>query len=122
MKLNGEFGVQRKACARVSGGAHNKHKEGDDFREAIYRVTVVTSDGLQPVIIRGVGCSLLSVRGLKTEIDGANERIKQEYQEIRGRDRNYLIDALSPEELTKKKMISKRLRFILILIFIKNRS
>jgi Protein of unknown function (DUF901). len=60
------------------------------------------------LIVRGEGCSLLSARELKAEIEGANERVKQEYHEIQGRDRNYLIDALSPElkqqveELIKK--------------------
>jgi len=74
-----------------------------------YNITVATSDGLQQIIIRGAGCSLLSARELKAEIDGVNERIKQEYKEKQGRDRNYLIDALSPEakqqmeELTKKE-------------------
>lgn len=74
-----------------------------------YNITVATSDGLQQIIIRGAGCSLLSARELKAEIDGANERMKQEYQGIQGKDRNYLIDALSPEakqqmeELTKKE-------------------
>jgi ribosomal protection tetracycline resistance protein len=74
-----------------------------------YNITVATSDGLQQIIVRGAGCSLLSARGLKLEIDRANEKIKQEYQEKQGRNRNYLIDALSPEakhqmnELTKKE-------------------
>ncbi|MCX7708331.1 MAG: TetM/TetW/TetO/TetS family tetracycline resistance ribosomal protection protein [Clostridia bacterium] len=74
-----------------------------------YNITVATSDGLQQIIIRGAGCSLLSARELKAEVDGANERIKQEYQEVRGRDRNYIKDALSQEakqqmeELTKKE-------------------
>mgnify|MGYP005835278255 CR=1 FL=1 len=74
-----------------------------------YNITVATSDGLQQIIIRGAGCSLLSARELKAEIDRTSERIKQEYQVIQGRDRNYLIDALSPqakqmiEELTKKE-------------------
>lgn len=74
-----------------------------------YDITVATSDGLQQIIIRGAGCSLLSARELKAEIDRANERIKQEHQEMRGGNRNYLIDALSPEakqqmeELVKKE-------------------
>jgi len=73
-----------------------------------YKIAVATSDGLQQLIVRGEGCSLLSARELKAEIEGANERVKQEYHEIQGRDRNYLIDALSPElkqqmeELIKK--------------------
>ncbi|SHI99115.1 translation factor GTPase family protein [Desulfosporosinus lacus] len=61
-----------------------------------YNITVATSDGLQQLIIRGAGGALLSARELKVEIEGANERLKQEYQEAKGIDRNYLVDALSP--------------------------
>ncbi|MCB8818567.1 translation factor GTPase family protein [Desulfosporosinus shakirovi] len=61
-----------------------------------YNITVATSDGLQQIIIRGAGCALLSARELKVEIDGANDRLKQEYQEVKGMVRNYLVDALSP--------------------------
>lgn len=74
-----------------------------------YNIAVATSDGLQQIIIRGFGCSLLSARELKAEIDGANERIKQEYQGVWGRDHNYMIDTLSPvakqqvEEMIKKE-------------------
>ncbi len=62
-----------------------------------YNITVATSDGLQQVIVRGEGCSLLSARELKAEIIRANERIKQEYKEMQGKGRNYLVDALPPE-------------------------
>ncbi|MBR0599331.1 translation factor GTPase family protein [Sinanaerobacter chloroacetimidivorans] len=62
-----------------------------------YRIEVATSDGLQQMIVRGAGCFLLSARELKEEIEEANERIRQEYLEMQGIDRNYLIDALSPE-------------------------
>ena len=74
-----------------------------------YNITVATSDGLQQLIIRGAGCALLSARELKAEIERANERINREYQEIQERDRNYLIDDLSPgvkqqtEELSKNE-------------------
>ena len=67
-----------------------------------YSITVATSDGLQQIIIRGAGCSLLSARDLKDEIDRANETIKQTYEAKQGRDRNYLLDALDGE--TKKKL------------------
>ncbi len=73
-----------------------------------YNITVATSDGLQQLIIRGAGSALFSARELKIEIEGANERINQEYQDIRETDRNYLVDALSPaakeqmEELKKE--------------------
>ena len=62
-----------------------------------YNITVATSDGLQQIIVRGAGCALLSARELKAEIVQANERIKLEYQQMQGIDRNYLSDALSPQ-------------------------
>lgn len=65
--------------------------------EAKYHVTVATSDGLVQIIIRGKGCTLLSARELKEEIERANERMMQAYQEKQVVERNYLIDALSPE-------------------------
>ena len=74
-----------------------------------YNMAVATSDGLQQMIVRGAGCSLLSARELKAEIEAADERMTQEYQGIKGKDRNRLIDALSPEvkqqmeELIKKE-------------------
>ncbi len=70
-----------------------------------YNITVATSDGLQQIIIRGAGCALLSARELKVEIDGANERIKQEYQNTQGINRNYLADALSPAAKRQVKEI-----------------
>ena len=73
-----------------------------------YNIAVATSDGLQQIIVRGTGCSLLSARDLKAEIDGANERLKKEYQEVWGKGPNYLIDALSPEEKQQvEEMIKK---------------
>lgn len=73
-----------------------------------YDITVATSDGLQQIIIRGAGCSLLSARELKAEIDGANERIKQEHREMQGGNRNYLIDALSPEAKQQMEYMVKK--------------
>ncbi|BCJ94106.1 translation elongation factor G [Anaerocolumna cellulosilytica] len=62
-----------------------------------YNIVVATSDGLQQVIIRGAGSALLSARDLKADIEAANERIKQEYQEKQGIQRNYLFDTLTQE-------------------------
>ncbi len=62
-----------------------------------YNITVATSDGLQQIIIRGAGSSLLSARELKIEIEETNLRIKQAYEELQGKGRNQLIDGLSPE-------------------------
>jgi len=75
-----------------------------------YNITVATSDGLQQLIIRGAGCALLSARELKVEIDGVNERIKQEYQKTKGIDRNYLADALSPAAKQQVKEIVNKVK------------
>lgn len=74
--------------------AHNNQKK--------YDITVATSDGLQQVIIRGAGCFLLSARDLKDEIDRVNDKIKQEFLDEQGKNRNYLLDTLSQED--KQKM------------------
>ena len=63
-----------------------------------YSITVATSDGLQQIIIRGAGCALLSARDLKDDIERANARLQQEFREKQGVGRNYLSDALSPDE------------------------
>ncbi|QHQ61560.1 GTP-binding protein [Anaerocolumna sedimenticola] len=62
-----------------------------------YDITVATSDGLQQIIIRGAGCALLSARDLKADIEEANNSLNQAYQEMKGKNRNYLIDTLSSE-------------------------
>lgn len=67
-----------------------------------YNITVATSDGLQQIITRGSGCTVLSARELKEEIERANERVIQAYQEKQAVDRNYLKDALSAK--TKQQM------------------
>lgn len=62
-----------------------------------YQVTVATSDGLEQVIIRGQGASLLSARELREEISLVNEQIRQECDQRRQRGKNYLFDHLSEE-------------------------
>ena len=69
-----------------------------------YHVTVATSDGLEQIIIRGTGCQLLSARELKEEIESANKRLMETYQEKQVIERNYLVDALSKE--TKQQIQS----------------
>lgn len=70
-----------------------------------YDITVATSDGLQQLIIRGAGSALFSARELKVEIERANERIRKEYQELKGINRNYLVDVLSPAAKQQMKEI-----------------
>lgn len=67
-----------------------------------FKITVATSDGLQQIIIRGAGCSLLSARDLKVEILEASDKLRQDYQEMQGRGRNYLLDHVTLE--TKQKI------------------
>jgi len=45
-----------------------------------YDITVVTSDGLEQVIIRGAGCALLSSREFEEEIRRAQDNFRQEYE------------------------------------------
>jgi predicted RNA-binding protein with PIN domain len=73
-----------------------------------YNITVATSDGLQQIIIRGAGSSLISARELKAEIESANERIKQEFEDRQGRERNYLINTLSREAKEQMEELIKK--------------
>jgi predicted RNA-binding protein with PIN domain len=74
--------------------AHDNNKK--------FNIVVATSDGLQQIIVRGAGCSLLSARELKIEIEQANERIKDEYAQKQQKEHNYLFHSLSED--TKKQM------------------
>ncbi len=66
-----------------------------------YRVTVVTSDGLEQIIIRGQGCGLISAREFQEEIKSSMETARQEYEGKQEKSRNYLKDAI-PEEFKKR--------------------
>ncbi len=44
-----------------------------------YRVTVVTSDGLEQIIIHGQGCLLMSSRELLKEVEKINREIQENY-------------------------------------------
>ena len=66
-----------------------------------YDVTVATSDGLEQIIIRGQGCSLLSARELLEEVNLANQKLREKYLEKQQKDRSYLLDSMSEEELKK---------------------
>ncbi len=72
-----------------------------------YRITVATSDGLQQIIIRGAGGSLLSARELKADIDMANVKIMHKHQEMQEGSRNYLSNALSQEAKQQMKKLIK---------------
>lgn len=57
-----------------------------------YDVTVVTSDGLEQIIIRGQGCHLMSSRDFEKEVAAASEKLEEDYRASRQSDRNYLGD------------------------------
>ncbi len=70
-----------------------------------YNITVATSDGLQQIIIRGTGSYIMSAKDLKIDIQNAKERIKQQYEAMKGTNRNYLLDSLSAQEKEKLKVL-----------------
>lgn len=64
-----------------------------------YRITVATSDGLEQIIIRGVGCGLMSSRELEEEIKCARQQLQQQYREENRRKQGEKRYLLSGEEL-----------------------
>lgn len=73
-----------------------------------YKITVATSDGLQQIIIRGEGASLLSARELKADIDMANATIMLKHQEMQQEgSRNYISNALSQEAKQQMEKLIK---------------
>lgn len=72
-----------------------------------YHVTVATSDGTEQVIIRGQGCSLLSAKELREEIEFVNQELRREYLGKSGHDKNYLFQWLDEE--TAQQMEAVRL-------------
>lgn len=72
-----------------------------------YRVTVVTSDGLEQIIIRGQGCGLISAREFREEIRSSIETVRQEYEGKQDKSRSYLGDAISEEVAEKLRRKSE---------------
>lgn len=62
-----------------------------------YDITVVTSDGLEQVIIRGAGCGLISSREFEEEVKRRKDSFRKEYEEKAKKetDKIYLGDFLS---------------------------
>ncbi len=61
-------------------------------------VTVVTSDGLEQLIITGQGCSLISSREFRKEVERVNGLIRRETEKHKVKDKNYLL-SYADEEL-----------------------
>ena len=66
-----------------------------------YRVVVVTSDGLEQIIIRGQGCGLISAREFEGELKAAIASACQEFAQQQEAGKNYLGDMI-PEEVAGK--------------------
>lgn len=73
-----------------------------------YNMTVATSDGLQQIIIRGAGCNLISARELKVDVENAVAQMRQLYNEVQVKDRNYLSDSISDEAREKMEKLVKK--------------
>lgn len=63
-----------------------------------YSITVATSDSLEQIIIRGNGAALLSSTELMEEIEWANKKMMEAYNEKYRKERNVLSDTLSEED------------------------
>lgn len=59
-----------------------------------YKVTVVTSDGVEQVIIRGAGCNLMSSREFKEDVELMKKQINEVLEERKTGKRSYLFDGL----------------------------
>lgn len=57
-----------------------------------YDVTVVTSDGLEQIIIRGQGCHLISSRDFEKEVEAASRKLNEDYTALRQHERSCLGD------------------------------
>lgn len=68
-----------------------------------YYVTVATSDRLEQIIIRGQGCRLLSAREFEEEIGRMNEQIRQDFEEKKTGEKQYMTDFISEEVMKKMK-------------------
>lgn len=64
-----------------------------------YRITVVTSDGLEQIIIRGQGCLLFSAREFEEEVKQAGKQILQEYIGKHKKEKSYLLDKFTGNDI-----------------------
>lgn len=74
-----------------------------------YDVTVVTSDGVEQVIIRGAGCNLMSSREFWTDVESTETQISEQIEENSAKkryaDRNYLFNYLDDDLLEEMERI-----------------
>ena len=70
-----------------------------------YDVTVATSDGLEQVIIRGQGCSLISAREFEEDINSKLKLLREEYLEKQPQGKVRIADTLDEETLEQIKQL-----------------
>ncbi len=70
-----------------------------------YDITVVTSDGLQQIIVRGSNCLLLSAREFKKEVERVAHEIQSQLREKQAQDTTFLEDKLSENKKQEIKDI-----------------
>lgn len=63
------------------------------------KVTVVTSDGMEQIIIRGQGCTLISAREFREEVKRAGEESYRGYVEKQKEGKQYLLDAETADRM-----------------------
>ena len=68
-----------------------------------YDVTVVTSDGLEQIIIRGQGCHLMSSRDFEKEVASARQNLDEAYRATNKIEKNYIGD----HEIFKNGILSE---------------
>lgn len=68
-----------------------------------YRVTVVTSDGLEQIIIRGQGCALMSSREFEQEVERAEHVLREELESRRSGTLSRIGDHINPSEMITEK-------------------
>jgi len=63
-----------------------------------YDVMVATSDGLEQIIIRGAGSTVISARELEQEVEAANRNLQEEYAKVQPSPKESLNDILEDIE------------------------
>ena len=75
------------ADAYIEKFAHNNGRK--------YDVTVVTSDGLEQIIIRGAGCRLISSREFAVIMRERMQKLREFYDAVKDKGKTYLFDSLN---------------------------
>ena len=78
------------------------------MKKAQYDIMVVTSDGLQQMIIRGAGAGLMSARELKEDVEQRKNAIGDLLKQNKVPNKATLDDSISPELISKIKHMNSK--------------